>query len=225
MFSEYLLRLPPDTPCRGGPACHHVHHSLRLFLLRKNVVRAKEHWGHIPMLYVVLFRRANRVQPRGLCRWHHCEFPIEQQSIADLQETFNNLRRFNIKWNPEKCTFGVPLGKLLEYIMTDRGIKANPDKISAIAEMGQVRNVKGIQRLMGCLMALSCFVSRLGERGLPPYKLLKSHIPSAGQMRHRRRLMTSRHSSPNLQSWPPQSPVIPSSCMSWQPPKSSTPPW
>jgi hypothetical protein len=125
------------------------------------------------MLYVVLFQRANRVQPRGLCRWHHCEVSIEQQSIADLQKTFNNLRRFNIKWNPEKCTFGVPLGKLLEYIMTERGIKANPDKISAIAEMGQVRNVKGIQRLMGCLMALSCFVSRLGERGLPPYKLLK----------------------------------------------------
>jgi hypothetical protein len=43
--------------------------------------------------------------------------------------------------------------------MTERGIKANPDKISTIAEMGQVRNVKGIQWLMGCLMALSCFVS------------------------------------------------------------------
>jgi hypothetical protein len=56
--------------------------------------------------------------------------------IADLEETFNNLRCFNIKLNPKKCTFRVPRGKLLGYIITERGIEANPDKISAIAEMG-----------------------------------------------------------------------------------------
>jgi hypothetical protein len=46
--------------------------------------------------------------------------------------------------NLEKCTFGVPRGKLLRYIITERGIKENPDKISVIAEMGQVRNVKDV---------------------------------------------------------------------------------
>jgi hypothetical protein len=56
--------------------------------------------------------------------------------IANLEETFNNLRRFNIKLNEEKCTFGVPRGKLLGYIITERDIKANPDKISAITEIG-----------------------------------------------------------------------------------------
>jgi hypothetical protein len=49
----------------------------------------------------------------------------------------------------------------------------NPNKILAIAEIGQVRNVKDVQRLMGCLVALSRFVSRLGEYGFPLYKLLK----------------------------------------------------
>jgi hypothetical protein len=93
--------------------------------------------------------------------------------IADLEETFNNLRQFNIKLNPEKCTFGVPRGKLLGYIITEHSIKANPDKISAITEIGQVRNVKHVQRLMGCLAALSRFMSQLGEHGLPLYKLLK----------------------------------------------------
>jgi len=93
--------------------------------------------------------------------------------VSDLEETFNTLRRFNIKLNPEKCTFGVPRGKLLGYIVSERGIEANPEKISAITEMGPINNVKGIQRLMGCLAALSRFVSRLGERGLPLYKLLK----------------------------------------------------
>jgi hypothetical protein len=92
---------------------------------------------------------------------------------ADLEETFNNLRQFNIKLNPEKCTFGVPWGKLLGYIIIKRGIEANPDKILAIAKIGQVRNVKDVQRLMGCLVALSRFMSWLGERELPLYNLLK----------------------------------------------------
>jgi hypothetical protein len=93
--------------------------------------------------------------------------------IAELEETFNNLRQFNIKLNPEKCTFGVPRGKLLGYIITEHSIKANPNKISAITEIGQVRNIKHVQRLMGCLAALSRFMSQLGEHGLPLYKLLK----------------------------------------------------
>jgi hypothetical protein len=93
--------------------------------------------------------------------------------IADLEESFNNLRQFNIKLNSKKCTFEVPRGKLLGYIITERYIEANPDKISAIVEIGQVRNIKDVQWLMGCLAALSCFMSRLGERGLPLYKLLK----------------------------------------------------
>jgi hypothetical protein len=50
-----------------------------------------------------------------------------------------------MKLKPKKCTFGVPRGKLLWYIITERGIEANPDKISAIMEIGQVRNVKDVQ--------------------------------------------------------------------------------
>jgi hypothetical protein len=94
--------------------------------------------------------------------------------ITDLEETFNNPRWFSIKLNPKKCTFGVPWGKLVGYIITKHSIKANPDKILAITEIGQVGNVKDVQWLMGCLMALSRFMSRLGLRGLPLYKLLKN---------------------------------------------------
>jgi hypothetical protein len=87
--------------------------------------------------------------------------------ITDLKETFVTLRHFNIRLNPEKCTFGVPWGKLLGYIITKRSIEVNSDKISAITEIDQIRNVKDVQQLMGCLAALSRFVSRLGQRGLP----------------------------------------------------------
>ena len=55
-----------------------------------------------------------------------------------------NLRRFNIKLNPKKCVFGVPKGKLLEYIVSKRGIEANPKKITAISNMGPICNVKGV---------------------------------------------------------------------------------
>ena len=75
--------------------------------------------------------------------------------------------------NPKKCVFGVPKGKLLGYIVSERGIKANPKKIMAISNMGPISNVKGVQRLTGYLAALSQFISRLSERGMPLYKLLK----------------------------------------------------
>ena len=64
--------------------------------------------------------------------------------IANLATTFMNLRRFNIKLNPEKCIFGLPKGKLLGYIVSERDIKTNPKKIMAISNMGPIRNVKGV---------------------------------------------------------------------------------
>ena len=93
--------------------------------------------------------------------------------ITNLAATFANLQRFNIKLNPEKCVFGVPKGKLLGYIVSEHGIEANPKKITAISNMGPIRNFKGVQRPTGCLAALSRFISRLGEWGMPLYKLLK----------------------------------------------------
>ena len=57
--------------------------------------------------------------------------------------------------------------------MSKQGIEANPEKITAISNMGPIRNVKGVQWLTGYLAALSRFISRLGEQGMPLYKLLK----------------------------------------------------
>ena len=65
-----------------------------------------------------------------------------------------NLRRFNIRLNPEKCVFGVLKGKLLGYIVSEHGIEANPKKIMAISNMGPIHYIKGVQRLTGCLASL-----------------------------------------------------------------------
>ena len=53
--------------------------------------------------------------------------------IDDLKLTFDNLRTYDIKLNPEKCVFGVPLGKLLGFIVSNRGIEANSTKIRALS--------------------------------------------------------------------------------------------
>ena len=98
---------------------------------------------------------------------------VKEDLISDLSETFDSLRRFRWKLNLEKCVFGVSLGKLLGFIVSQRGIEANPEKLRDILKMKTPTALKDVQRLTGCLAAHSRFVSRLGERALPLYKLLK----------------------------------------------------
>jgi len=93
--------------------------------------------------------------------------------IPDLEETLNTLRSFRWKLNPTKCVFGVPSGKLLGFIVSHKGIEANPEKINAILNMEAPASIKYVQKLTGCMAALNRFLSRLGERGLPFFKLLK----------------------------------------------------
>nr|CAE01888.2 OSJNBa0035O13.7 [Oryza sativa Japonica Group] len=93
--------------------------------------------------------------------------------IDDLRETFDNPRRYRLMLNPEKCTFGVPSGKLLGFLVSGRGIEANPEKIKAIENMKSPTRLKEVQKLTGCMAALSRFVARMGERGQPFFALLK----------------------------------------------------
>ena len=93
--------------------------------------------------------------------------------IDDLCLTFDNLRTYDIKLNPEKCVFGIPAGKLLGFIVSNRGIEANPGKIRALSQLAIPTDLKQIQKLTGCVAALSRFISRLGEKALPLYRLLR----------------------------------------------------
>jgi hypothetical protein len=93
--------------------------------------------------------------------------------LTDLETTFKCLKAKGVKLNLEKCVFGVPRGMLLGFIVSERGIEANPETIAAITNTGPIKDLKGVQRVMGCLAALSRFISRLGERGLPLYRLLR----------------------------------------------------
>jgi hypothetical protein len=85
---------------------------------------------------------------------------VKDTLINDLREAFDNLRRFRMKLNPVKCTFGVPAGKLLGFLASSRGIDANPVKIQAIERMELPQSLNDVQKFIGCLASLSRFVSR-----------------------------------------------------------------
>src|SRR3989337_3006493 len=97
--------------------------------------------------------------------------------LVDLEETFANLRKINLKLNPEKCVFGIPSGKLLGFFVSQCGIEANPDKIKAIEQIEAPKRVKDVRRLAGCVAALSRFISKSAERALPFFKILKKAGP------------------------------------------------
>src|SRR3954462_1828613 len=72
-----------------------------------------------------------------------------------------------------KCFFGVPAGKLLGFLVSNRGIEANLEKIKAITSLAKPKCINDVQRLAGWIAALSRFISRLGEKAILLYQMLK----------------------------------------------------
>ncbi|KAL0288700.1 UNVERIFIED_CONTAM: hypothetical protein Sradi_7091300 [Sesamum radiatum] len=93
--------------------------------------------------------------------------------VEDLNKTLVVLRKYRLKLNPGKCAFGVSGGRFLGFMVTQRDIKANPDKIKAILDMGPPTNINEVQRLTGRIAALSRFISKSAEKGLPFFKTLR----------------------------------------------------
>ena len=93
--------------------------------------------------------------------------------IDDLKETFDNLRIYKMMLNPAKCVFGVPAGKLLGFLVSERCIEANPEKIKAITSLAKLVCINDVQRLAGHIAALSWFISQLGEKAIPLYQMMK----------------------------------------------------
>jgi hypothetical protein len=94
--------------------------------------------------------------------------------ISDLAETFANMREANLKLNPEKCVFGVMRGKVLGFLVSTKGIKANPDKIKAIIQMKPPQTNKEVQKLTGRIAALNRFITKLAKQSLPFFSILRS---------------------------------------------------
>ncbi|PKA57514.1 RNA-directed DNA polymerase like [Apostasia shenzhenica] len=102
-----------------------------------------------------------------------------EEHFADLRETFDTLRKFNLKLNPTKCTFCIVSGKFLGYLISVRRIEANPDKISAVLSMPSSRSLKEIQKLTDHINSLGRFISKAGDRCLLFFQCL--HKGKKGQ--------------------------------------------
>ena len=68
----------------------------------------------------------------------------QEQHVADLEELFVTIAKYNMKLNLEKCVFGVEAGKFLGFLLTKRVIEANPEKCAAIIAMRSPTTVKEV---------------------------------------------------------------------------------
>jgi len=93
----------------------------------------------------------------------------EVDHAAHLKRVFEQTRKYNMRLNPEKCTFGVQAGKFLGFYL----IEANPDKCRAFTELPTPHSKKCIQTLNGMLTALSRFVAKSAQHALAFFKLLR----------------------------------------------------
>ena len=97
----------------------------------------------------------------------------EFSHLDDLKEMFATLRQYQMKLNPSKCAFGVASGKFLGFMVSQRGTKANPEKVQAILNMTSLKTIKKVQKLTGKIAALNRFVSKAMDKCLPFFKTLK----------------------------------------------------
>ncbi|KAL2235728.1 UNVERIFIED_CONTAM: Retrovirus-related Pol polyprotein from transposon gypsy [Sesamum indicum] len=96
-----------------------------------------------------------------------------QDHLADLAQAFGIMRMYGMKLNPDKCTFGVGGRKCLVYMVSERGIEANPEKIQAIIKLQSPTTIKEVQKLIGKIASLSRFISRSADKSLSFFKVLR----------------------------------------------------
>ena len=84
--------------------------------------------------------------------------------LDHLRQEFEILRKYNMKLNPTKCSFGVASGKFLGFMVTQCRIEANPDQIQLVMNIPSSTYIRDVQRLASCVAALSCFISLSSEK-------------------------------------------------------------
>ncbi|KAK2423436.1 hypothetical protein QL285_033889 [Trifolium repens] len=97
----------------------------------------------------------------------------EDEHLVHLSKLFARLRKFKLRLNPNKCTFGVRSGKLLGFIVSQRGIEVDPDKVKAIQNMPAPRTKKEVRGFLGRLNYIARFMSHLTATCEPIFKLLR----------------------------------------------------
>ena len=97
---------------------------------------------------------------------------VVSEHVGDLTNIFGILRKHKLRLNASKCSFGVGLGKFLDYMVTHKGIEVNLDQIKAINSLQPPWNPKEVQKLTGMTTALNRFISRSADKCIPFFLLL-----------------------------------------------------
>ena len=97
---------------------------------------------------------------------------VVSEHLGDLGDILEVLRKYNLRLNASKCSFGVGSGKFLGYMVTHRGIEVNLNQIKAINNLQSSRNLKEVQKLTEMTIALNRFISRLADRCRPFFLLI-----------------------------------------------------
>ena len=100
------------------------------------------------------------------------------QHIPHLDEMFQILRRYRMKLNPLKCTFGVLSVKFLGFMVSNRGIEVNLEKVKALLDMESPKNQKDVQKLTECIATLSRFISKSTDKCIPFFNTLQGNKQS-----------------------------------------------
>ncbi|XP_012468931.1 uncharacterized protein LOC105787011 [Gossypium raimondii] len=101
----------------------------------------------------------------------------EKEHVQVLRKLFLRLRKFQLKLNPAKCTFGTRSGKLLRFVVSEKGIEIDPDKVKAIPELRLSHTQKKGRGFLGRLNYIARFISQLTEKCDPIFRLVKKHNP------------------------------------------------
>jgi hypothetical protein len=97
----------------------------------------------------------------------------DKDTVVDLQETFQQLRKYDLRLNSNKCSVRVEAGKFLGFMLTSRGIEVNPDKCSVVLNMQSPRTIKEVQQLSGRIAALTRFLPASTRKCLPIFRTLR----------------------------------------------------
>ena len=145
IFSGCLLGISPDPHQPPGCGKNIFHHSPWTLLLQCDAFRLKECWGTYQRLVTQMFRPLLDSTIEVYINDMLIKSKQRPDHAAHLQQTFDLLREYGMKLNPLKCAFGVSAGRFLGFMVTQRGIEANPAQLKAILQSPAPSFKKGIQ--------------------------------------------------------------------------------
>ncbi|PKI61325.1 hypothetical protein CRG98_018280 [Punica granatum] len=98
-----------------------------------------------------------------------------EDQLVNLKRLFDRLREYKLRLNPAKCTFGARSGKLLGFVVSERSIEVDPDKVKAIKELPPPSMVREVRGFLGRLNYIARFIANLMDKCQPPFRLLRKN--------------------------------------------------